>query len=134
MGNGEFYIDTSITKADEVIRSASTASGFFLSNMVSGNYLDILAAPAVGKRLADEPLPSVTNIESINKSTVRISYEPTAIGAWDLYGLIKDRDGCRDLAESSADPLLENSRRRLWDQLIKTGLAAALTIPVAVVS
>ncbi|KFA46009.1 hypothetical protein S40293_08777 [Stachybotrys chartarum IBT 40293] len=103
--------------------------------MVSGNYLlDILAAPAIEKRLADEQLPGVTNIESINKSAVRISYEPTTIGAWDLYGLIKDRDGCLDLAEPSADPQLENSRRRLWDQLIKTGLAAALTIPVAVVS
>ncbi|KEY71823.1 hypothetical protein S7711_10222 [Stachybotrys chartarum IBT 7711] len=135
MGNGELNVDTSVTNADEVIRFASTASGFSLSKLVGGNYfLDILASTSTGKQLADEPLRGVTNVESINKSTVRISYEPTVIGARDLYDLIKDRDGCRGLAEPSADPQLENSRRRLWDQLIKTVLAAVLTIPVAVVA
>lgn len=133
MGKGEFNIDTSITNADEVIRFASTASGFSLSKIVGGNYfLDILASPAEGKRLASDPPRGVTDVQSLDKKAVRLAYEPTIIGARDLFGLVEDR--CEGLAQPRGDPQLENSRRRLWDQLSKTALAAALTIPVAVLA
>ncbi|KAI8711906.1 HMA domain-containing protein [Fusarium sp. LHS14.1] len=133
MGNGEFNVDTSITDADEVIRFATTASGFTLSKVVGGNYfLDVLASSAEGKRLVDEPPRGVTDVQVLDKSTVRLSYEPTVIGARDLFTSLEGQ--CQGLAQPRGDPQLENSRRRLWDQLTKTALAAALTIPVAVVS
>ncbi|KAH6874356.1 E1-E2 ATPase-domain-containing protein [Thelonectria olida] len=133
MGKGEFNIDTSITNADEVIRFASTASGFSLSKIVGGNYfLDLLASPAEGRRLASDPPRGVTDVQSLDKKTVRLAYEPAIIGARDLFGLVEGR--CEGLAQPRGDPQLENSRRRLWDQLTKTALAAALTIPVAVLS
>ncbi|OIW25501.1 heavy metal translocating P-type ATPase [Coniochaeta ligniaria NRRL 30616] len=133
VGKGEFNIDTSITNADEVVRFASTASGFSLSKIVGGNFfLDMLATPAEGKRLSDEPPPGVTDVQSLDKTTVRLAYEPTVIGARDLFALVEDR--CEGLAQPRGDPQLENSRRRLWDQLMKTALAAALTIPVAVLA
>ena len=133
MGKGEFNIQTSITNADEVIRFVSMASGFSLSKVVGGTYfLDILASADEGKRLASDPPQGVTDVQSLDKKTVRLAYEPTVIGARDLFGLVEGR--CEGLAQPRGDPQLENSRRRLWDQLTKTCLAAALTIPVGVLA
>ncbi|CVL08750.1 related to PCA1-P-type ATPase, controls intracellular cadmium level by enhancing cadmium efflux [Fusarium mangiferae] len=133
MGKGEFDVDVSITNAEEVLSFVSGASGFMLSKIIGGNYyLDVLATTSQSKELIDNPPQGVTDVQSLDKKTVRLSYEPTTIGARDLLESIKDR--CNGLAEPRGDPQLENSRRRLWDQLTKTLLAAALTIPVAVVS
>ncbi|KAJ4251055.1 hypothetical protein NW762_011706 [Fusarium torreyae] len=133
MGKGELDIDTSTTNADEVLAFISSASGFSISRIVGGSYfLDILAPPAMANRLASDPPRGVTEVQSLDKKTVRLGYEPTTIGARDLFELVKAN--CDGLAEPRGDLQLENSRRRLWDQLTKTVLAAALTIPVAVVA
>ncbi|TVY74304.1 P-type cation-transporting ATPase [Fusarium oxysporum f. sp. cubense] len=133
MGKGEFDVDACITNAEEVLSFVSGASGFMLSKIIGGNYyLDVLATTAQSKELVDNPPLGVTDVQSLDKKTVRLSYEPTTIGARDLLEHVKDK--CSGLAEPRGDPQLENSCRRLWDQLTKTLLAAALTIPVAVVS
>ncbi|KAF5646089.1 Cu2+-exporting ATPase [Fusarium tjaetaba] len=133
MGKGEFDVDASITNAEEVLSFVSGASGFMLSKIIGGNYyVDVLATTAQSKDLIDNPPQGVTDVQSLDKKTVRLSYEPTTIGARDLLESVKDK--CNGLAEPRGDPQLENSRRRLWDQLTKTLVAAALTIPVAVVS
>ncbi|KAI1044277.1 hypothetical protein LB504_013018 [Fusarium proliferatum] len=133
MGKGEFDVDVSITNAEEVLSFVSGASGFMLSKIIGGNYyLDVLATTSQSKELIDNPPQGVTDVQLLDKKTVRLSYEPTTIGARDLLESIKDK--CNGLAEPRGDPQLENSRRRLWDQLTKTLLAAVLTIPVAVVS
>ncbi|CAG7561118.1 unnamed protein product [Fusarium equiseti] len=129
MGKGEFNVDNSITNAENVLSFVSGASGFVLKKIIGGNYfIDVLASP---KQFVENP-PLVTDVQALDKKTVRLSYEPTTIGARDLMEQIKDK--CNGLAEPRGDAQLENSRRRLWDQLTKTLLAAALTIPVAVVS
>ncbi|RGP66584.1 cu2+-exporting atpase [Fusarium longipes] len=133
MGKGEFNVDKSITNAEEVLSFVSGASGFMLRQMIGGHYfVDALTTPAHIKQLIENPPRGVTDIHPLDKKTVRLAYEPTAIGARDLMEQVKDK--CNGLAESRGDPQLENSRRRLWDQLIKTLLAASFTIPVAVVS
>lgn len=133
IGKGEVNIDTSITRADEVLRFVSMASGFSLSKIIGGDFfLDVLTSPAEGKRLAAEPPRGVTDVQSLDKKSVRLAYDPNIIGARDLFALVEDR--CDGLAQPRGDPQLENSRRRLWDQFIKTALAAALTIPVAVLA
>ncbi|KAF5672750.1 Cu2+-exporting ATPase [Fusarium denticulatum] len=133
MGKGEFDVDASITNAEEVLSFVSGASGFMLSKIIGRNYyLDVLATSSQSKGLIENPPQGVTDVQSLDKKTVRLSYEPTTIGARDLLESVKDK--CNGLAEPRGDPQLENSRRRLWDQLTKTFLAAALTIPVAVVS
>lgn len=130
MGKGEFTVNNSITNAETVLSFVSGASGFVLKRIIGGNYfIDVLAPP---KQFVENPPPGVTDVQALDKKTVRLSYEPTTIGARDLMDEIKDR--CNGLAEPRGDAQLENSRRRLWDQLTKTLLAAALTIPVAVVS
>lgn len=133
IGNGEFNVDTALTNADEVIRFATMASGFTISKVIGGNYfLDVMVSSAEGKRLVDNPPRGVTDVQVLDKSTVRLSYDPAVIGARDLIASVEG--GCQGLAQPRADPQLENSRRRLWDQFTKTALAATLTIPVAVVS
>ncbi|CAI6088233.1 unnamed protein product [Clonostachys chloroleuca] len=133
VGSGEFTADTSVISADEVIAFASSVSGFNLSKVIGGNYfLDILAPPAEAKKMAAESLPGVLDVQSLDKSTVRLAYDPAIIGARDLFARVENR--CRGLAQQQSDPQLVNSRRRLWDQLIKAALAALFTIPVAVVA
>ncbi|KAH7196386.1 E1-E2 ATPase-domain-containing protein [Fusarium flagelliforme] len=133
MGKGEFNVDNSITNAESVLSFVSGASGFVLRKIIGGNYfLDVLVSKPQIKGLVDSPPRGVTDVQALDKKTVRLSYEPTTIGARDLMEQVKDR--CNGLAEPRGDAQLENSRRRLWDQLAKTLLAAALTIPVAVVS
>ncbi|KAK2026433.1 heavy metal translocating P-type ATPase [Colletotrichum zoysiae] len=132
-GKGTFNVDTSVADADDVIRFAATASGFSLSRIVGGDhFLLLLASPAEGERLAADPPRGVTDVESLDKRTVRLAYDPAVVGARDLFALVEDR--CGGLAPPRGDPQLENSRRRLRDQLAKTALAAALTIPVAVLA
>ncbi|EWY79840.1 hypothetical protein FOYG_17017 [Fusarium oxysporum NRRL 32931] len=133
IGKGEVDIDASITSADEVLRFVSTASGFSLRKIIGGDFfLDILTSPAEGKRLAAEPPRGVTDVQSLDKKNVRLAYNPNIVGARDLFALVEGR--CEGLAQPRGDPQLENSRRRLWDQFIKTALAAALTVPVAVLA
>ncbi|WDK23599.1 heavy metal translocating P-type ATPase [Colletotrichum graminicola] len=132
-GKGEFNVDTAVADADGVIRFAAAASGFSLSRIAGGDhFLLLLASPAEGERLATDPPRGVTDVESLDKKTVRLAYDPAAIGARDLFALVEDR--CGGLAHPRGDPQLENGRRRLWDQLAKTALAAALTVPVAVLA
>ncbi|KAI6749339.1 hypothetical protein HG530_015178 [Fusarium avenaceum] len=133
MGKGEFDVDTSITNADEVLTFMTGASGFLLSRIVGGyHFLDVLATHTQSKQLEGSPPRGVTDVQVLDKKTVRLAYDPTIVGARDLLALVKE--DCNGLAEPRGDPQLENSRRRLWDQLTKTLLAAALTIPVAVIA
>ncbi|KPA35426.1 cu2+-exporting atpase [Fusarium langsethiae] len=133
MGKGEFDVDCSLTNGEEVLNFVSGATGFTLSKIIGGNFfVDVLATTAQSKQLVDNPPRGVVDAQCLDKKTVRLAYEPTTIGARDLMGQLQD--SCSGLAEPRGDPQLENSRRRLRDQLTKTLLAAALTIPVAVVS
>ncbi|GKU22978.1 unnamed protein product [Fusarium langsethiae] len=133
MGKGEFDVDSSLTNGEEVLSFVSGATGFMLSRIIGGNYfVDVLATMAQSRELVDSPPRGAVDVQCLDKKTVRLSYDPTMIGARDLMEQLQDR--CNGLAEPRGDPQLENSRRRLWDQLTKTLLAAALTIPVAVVS
>ncbi|KAM0550698.1 hypothetical protein ACHAPJ_008763 [Fusarium lateritium] len=133
MGKGELDIDTAATNVDEVLAFISSASGFSLSRIVGDSYfLDILAPSALASRLTSDPPRGVTDVQPLDKKTVRLSYEPTTIGARDLFDLVKD--SCDGLVENRSDLQLDNSRRRLLNQLTKTALAVALTIPVAVLA
>ncbi|KAL2212483.1 heavy metal translocatin [Sarocladium strictum] len=132
-GSGELKMNVAITNTNEVLQFASAASGFDLTKVTGGNhFLDILTSPSESQQLSANPPDGVTDVEVLDKQTVRLRYDPAVTGARVLYDGIRARS--RGLAPPRVNPQLENSRRRLWDQLWKTCLAAVLTIPVAVVS
>ena len=73
MGNGEITVDTSITDAKEVLRFASTASGFHMVKVIGGSYfIDILSSPSQIKRLAETTMSSQERLGDIRQ--VGIAY------------------------------------------------------------
>ncbi|ATY63321.1 cation transport ATPase [Cordyceps militaris] len=133
MGQAECHINTSITAPDKVIKMAERATGFKCIKLSSDDQtLDVLAAGSVAKSLLDLDIPGVTDVSLLDKKTVRISYDPTVIGARELYERLPP--GIEGLAPPRDDPSVSSGRKRLYDQLMKTILAAALTIPVLVMA
>lgn len=133
MGQAECSIDTSVTTPDEVIRNAQRTTGFKCVKLSSDDQaLDILASGSVAKSLLDLDISGVTGTSVINKKTVRVNYDPTIIGARDL--LSKLPPGIGGLAPPRDDPSISSGRKRLYDQLAKTVVAAILTIPVLVLA
>ncbi|KAI8219556.1 P-type cation-transporting ATPase [Colletotrichum sp. SAR 10_96] len=131
MGNAEFDFDSSIGKAEDVIRSAERATGFHCTRMSSDDQaLDILASGAAAKALADLAILGVSDVNIIDKKMVRVTYDPAVIGARTLFEKIGPLSN--GLAPPRDDPSVASGRKRMYDQSIKTAAAAILTIPIAV--
>ena len=132
-GRADFTINTTLTDADRATRDAASGSGFRLTRMVGGDYyLDVSISPQNAKEIVQQPPHGVTDVHVLDKKTLRLTYDPTAKGARALYESISDK--VQRLAPPQPDPQLESSRRRLWDQTIKTLVAAVFTIPVVTLS
>lgn len=133
MGQAECSVETSVISPDEVIKTAERSTGFKCTKLSSDDQgLDILASGSVAKSLLDLDIPGVTDASIVGKKSVRINYDPTIIGARDLLARLPS--GIGGLAPPTDDPSVSSGRKRLWDQLIKTLLAAAFTIPVLVMA
>lgn len=133
MGNAEFSVNKSINTPDEVIRAAERATNFRCNRMSSDDQtLELVSSGPSVKAFTDIAIPGVTAVNILNKKTVRLCYDPTVIGArslLDKVGLLTT-----GLAPPRDDPSLSSSRKRLYDQLAKTVLAAVFTIPVLVLA
>ncbi|CRK33568.1 hypothetical protein BN1708_006065 [Verticillium longisporum] len=133
MSNADFSVDLSVNKAKDVIKAAEGSTGFQITRLAGGDFhLDVLASGLAARGLIDEPMDGITDAMILDKKTVRLSYDPGFIGARDLFDKIHDRT--EGLAPPQADPSLASGRKRLFDQLLKTCLAAVLTIPVVVLA
>lgn len=133
MGNAECNYDGSTMSSDDIIRNVERATGFKCTLMASDDQaLDVIASGGTAKALLDVAIPGVTQTAIINKKTVRVSYDPTIIGA---RVLLKKLEPISDgLAPPRDDPSISSGRKRLYDQLIKTVISAILTIPVVVLA
>lgn len=135
MGSAEFSLDPSYgDKAEDVIRIAERATGFRCARMSDGDQtLDLLAASnRAAAALCDLQVRGVTQVAPLDKKRVRVTYDPAVIGPRTLLERIGDLSG--GLAPPSDDPSVSSGRKRLWDQLIKTIVAAVLTLPVLVLA
>ncbi|PNY24098.1 P-type cation-transporting ATPase [Tolypocladium capitatum] len=133
MGSAEFSLDTSAATPDEVIRSVQRATGFRCTRLSNDDEtLDLLASGVSAKALADVAIPGVTQAVILNKRVVRITYDPAIIGARTLVDQVGALSG--GLAPPRDDPNVSSGRKRLYDQLIKTVVAACFTIPVVVLA
>ncbi|KAL8382242.1 hypothetical protein RB595_006161 [Gaeumannomyces hyphopodioides] len=135
MGSAEFTLDPSHgDKAEDVIRIAERATGFRCARMSDGDQtLDLLVASnRAAAALCNLQVHGVTQVAPLDKKRVRVTYEPAVIGPRTLLERVGDlSDG---LAPPSDDPSVSSGRKRLWDQLIKTIVAAVLTLPVLVLA
>ncbi|KAK2597353.1 hypothetical protein QQS21_006050 [Conoideocrella luteorostrata] len=133
MGHAEFSVNTSINSADEVIRAAEKATSFRCNRMASDDQvLDLLASGSSAKALASVTIQGVTGATILNNKTVRLYYDPTIVGARVLLEKINNLSA--GLAPPRDDPSVSSGRKRLYDQLVKTLLSAAFTIPVVVLA
>ncbi|POR33533.1 P-type cation-transporting ATPase [Tolypocladium paradoxum] len=133
MGSAEFSLDTSAATPDEVIRGVERATGFRCTRLSNDDEtVDLLASGTSAKALADVAIPGITQAAILNKKVVRVTYDPAIIGARTLV----DKVGALSsgLAPPRDDPNVSSGRKRLYDQLIKTVVAACFTIPVVVLA
>ncbi|KAL0933198.1 cation transport atpase [Colletotrichum truncatum] len=133
MGNAEFKLDGTAGKVEEVIRNAERATGFHCTRMSSDDQtLDILASGAAAKAMVDLAILGVSDINVMDPKVVRVTYDPAVIGARTLFERIGSLS--TGLAPPRDDPSVASGRKRMYDQLVKTAVAAVLTIPVAVLA
>ncbi|KAJ6442300.1 cation transport ATPase [Purpureocillium lavendulum] len=133
MGSAEFSLDTSVNTPDEVIRGTERATGFRCTKLSNDDQtVDLLASGGSAKVLADIAIPGVTQAIILNKKVVRLTHDPAVIGARTLVERVGDLSG--GLAPPRDDPNVSSGRKRLYDQLIKTIVAACFTIPVLVMA
>lgn len=133
MGSAECNYDGDMTTAEDIIRASERGTGFKCTTLTSDDQtLDILASGGEAKALLDLTYDGITQAVILNKKTVRISYDPTIVGARTLLARIKPLS--EGLAPPRDDPSISSGRKRLYDQLIKTIVSAILTIPVVVLA
>lgn len=133
MGCAEFCHNTSLVSPDQVIHAAERATGFRCTKLSSDDQsIDLLADRHAARALAEVATPGVTRTAILSKHVVRVSYDPTVVGARTLMQSIGTLS--RGLAPPCSDPSVSGGRKRLLYQLIKTTAAACFTIPVAVMA
>ncbi|KAK4071344.1 hypothetical protein Purlil1_13432 [Purpureocillium lilacinum] len=133
MGSAEFSLDTSVTTPDEVIRGTERATGFRCTKPSNDHQtVDFLASGGSAKVLADIAIPGVTQATILSKKVVRLTHDPAMIGARTLVERVGDLSS--GLAPPRDDPNVSSGRKRLYDQLVKTAVAACFTIPVVVMA
>ncbi|KAG5949894.1 hypothetical protein E4U53_005666 [Claviceps sorghi] len=133
LGHAEFGVDTTVNSTAAVIQAAERATNFRCYRMETDDqFLDVLASGRSAEHLVKIVTPGVTGATVLNKTTVRLTYNPTIIGARRLLETIHDLS--TGLTPRRDDPSTSSARKRLHLQLVKTAVSAALTIPVVVLA
>ncbi|KAF9870367.1 cation transport atpase [Colletotrichum karsti] len=133
MGNAEFSFDSTTGKVEDVIRNAERASGLHCTRMSSDDQtLDVLVSGAAAKAVADLAIIGVSDVDVVDSKMVRVTYDPTVIGARTLLERIGSLSS--GLAPPRDDPAVASGRKRMYDQLTKTVIAAVFTVPVVVLA
>lgn len=130
-GIAELDLDTSVLDTDNLLQRLERETGFKFSRIVSDHQsLDVVVNRSTAQT-ALEQLEKVTeSIKQINKTSFRITYDPTTIGARDLLSSVPGLV----LAPPGMDVALAEGRKRLWKMVWSTILAALLTIPIVVLA
>ncbi|TKA21869.1 hypothetical protein B0A50_08741 [Salinomyces thailandicus] len=133
LSKAEFDLDDKAGTADEVIRAVETSTGFFCKRLnVSGEEVEILV-DGDAKAFAERKYPpGITQLTATNKQTVRITYDPTIVGArtivTDLFG------SALKLAARRLPADFESGRKHVRHTAGLTLISATLTIPVLVLA
>lgn len=133
-GQADFDVEPSIADIDSTLTGARTATGFVINRLKqgSGETLNLLVSGHAARALSELVVDGLTDVVVLNKSTVQVEYEPTAIGARDLLDKIGDLS--TGLAPPGDDPAVSGGRRKFHKLLLMTVLSTLLTIPVVVLA
>ncbi|KAG5930432.1 hypothetical protein E4U42_001355 [Claviceps africana] len=133
LGHAEFGVDTTVNSTDAVIQAAEKATSFRCQRMETGDrVLDVLASGRSAENLLKIAIPGVTGATVLEKKIVRLTYNPTIIGARRLFETIQDLS--TGLTPPRDDASTLSARKRLHLQLVKTAVSAVLTMPVLVLA
>ncbi|EZF78707.1 copper-translocating P-type ATPase [Trichophyton soudanense CBS 452.61] len=134
LGNAEFDLDTARTSIESLIDRLDRLTGFRCvkaSSSADDQHLDLIVSPGTAPTVTVESLPAgVTQVDILDARTVRIAFDPLAIGARDLLQAMGDRTSGLSPVNNHGDPAASAGRKRLYAMLYKTTYAALLTIPV----
>jgi len=129
----DLNLDKATLTIDEMIHSVAKATGFQISQIVgSDESLELLASRASIDAINLLNIPGVINVDPVGRAKIRVVYDPIVIGSRDLVYKIGDLS--QGLAPVERDGALAANRKKFYDLLIKTILAAVFTIPVVVLA
>lgn len=136
MGKADFTLNAIMSSPDDVIRAAERATGFRCIRQTGDDqFIDLLIQShdhTAKITIGEMNLPGLQEFLTIDKNTVRVSYDPVITGARTLV------DGIGNLSQGLApfkdDLSILSGRKRLFDQIAKTIIAAVLTAPVALLA
>ena len=136
-GLADFDIVNKSLDLNQIIRKVEKATGFkCIRTSTQDTYIDLLMT-AVDYADASAHLPDgITEMTRHHNGRVRVTYDPVVIGARTiLESLEYDGPNSPRLAPLDvSDPLAVAGKQRMFLLLVKTMVAAVLTIPVAVFS
>ncbi|KAI0182563.1 E1-E2 ATPase-domain-containing protein [Xylaria flabelliformis] len=131
-GHADFTLDPTLD-LDEILVKTREATGFQITIMGGDESITVLTSGSqVSAALDQLDFDGVKEVIILNKSTVRIHYNPAIIGARELF--YKIRHLSITLAPPQNDQQLASGRKRFLILLVETIASFAFTIPVLVLA
>lgn len=133
MSQAEFDLDLNVTSVEDVVRSVERSTGFKCERMSSkGQHLDVIVNGNAERALEQIHHKGVFSTSLLDKQTIRIEYDPRAIGARDLLATTFETPA--KLAPLRPDPSLAAGSRHVRHSGLMTLFSALMTIPVLIMA
>ncbi|KIX06534.1 copper-translocating P-type ATPase [Rhinocladiella mackenziei CBS 650.93] len=130
-GMAEFDLDPKVGNLPQIIPRIEKETGFKFSQIASDyQTLEVVVDPSAAQHVLGRLRDVCESVEKVNKTTYRVSHDPTAIGARFILSSVP---GVR-LAPPGNDAKRADGRRKLMRTAWSTSLAAVFTIPVVVLA
>ncbi|KAI0526411.1 E1-E2 ATPase-domain-containing protein [Xylaria bambusicola] len=131
-GHADFTIENGLS-VETLIAKTREATGFQITIMGGDESITVLApTSAASTALGQVDLEGIKKVVVLNKRTVRIDYDPTIIGARDLFREIGHLQVA--LAPPQKDQQFASGRKRFIKLLVQTTASFVFTIPVLVLA
>ncbi|KAI5918156.1 copper-translocating P-type ATPase [Camillea tinctor] len=133
MSRTEFNLDLANMSVESIVKHLEKTTEFKFERIVTkGSSIEVLPLGDI-QAFLDQPLPlGVDSFQLVGKDTVRINFDPQAIGPRDLVEQIFQQE-CK-LAPPSGDPGLAAGSKHVRSVGLMTLLSCILTIPVLVLA
>lgn len=135
-GRVDFQLDRSLNTSGEIahfIRQYSRSYGAVLAGD-QNHYIDILIPPSLVRSVEEQNIPGLLEISALDKSSARVSYDPTISGARALLERLREFSQGLELAPLEADPAVSYGKKCREKDFTLLCLAAVMALPVAVLN